>query len=100
MKLKSETKQVIEFLKHRFDCVVIDATLLDATKQLNLNYDMVQRALILLHKKNVIGRDSRGPRSQYEYPTRIGLGDIVEAVEGIEEPVLYGMRDALNKVQI
>jgi hypothetical protein len=100
MKLKSETKQVIDFLKHRHDCAFPDKTVTEVCKMLNLNFDMVQRALIRLHKQNVIGRDSRGKGSSYEYPARIGLGDIVNAVEGINLDHSNFIRDALNKVGI
>jgi ribosomal protein L4 len=81
MKLKSETKQVIAFLKSRFKQ---DKTVLETCKELNLNYDMVCRGLQQLHIKQVINRDSRGPKSAYQYPKDIGLGDVIDAVEGIE----------------
>lgn len=103
MKLKSETKQVITFLKHRFDCSIQENNLLDSCKQLNLNYDMVQKALILLHKANIISRDSRGPRSQYVYPSKIGLGEIIYIVEGIvdlEAHLAAEVIDTLNKETI
>ena len=100
MKLKSETKQVITFLKHRHDCAFPDKTVTEVCKLLDLNFDMVQRALIRLQRANVIGRDSRGPRSNYEYPSRIGLGDIVNAVEGINTEHSSTIREALNKVGI
>ena len=100
MKLKSETKQVIDFLKHRHDCAFSDKTVTETCKLLNLNFDMVQRALIRLQRANVIGRDSRGPRSSYEYPARIGLGDIINAVEGIALTHRETIVDALNKVQV
>jgi hypothetical protein len=103
MKLKSETKQTIEFLKHRFEISVQEKTLLDSCKMLNLNYDMVQRALILLHKASIISRDSRGPRSYYTYPSRIGIGDIIEAIEGLELgglPLDIDLKQALNITKI
>jgi hypothetical protein len=81
MKLKSETKQVITFLKSRFKQ---DKTVLETCKELDLNYDMVCRGLQQLHVKQVISRDSRGPKSAYQYPKEIGLGDVINAIEGIE----------------
>jgi hypothetical protein len=104
MKLKSETKQVITFLKRRHDCMLQGVSLFDATNELNLNYDMVQRALILLHKANIISRDSRGRNSKYIYPVKIGLGDIINAVEGISimgDTYLEGdITEALNSEKI
>lgn len=104
MKLKSETKQVITFLRSRSDCAIAGATLVQACEVLALNYDMVQRALILLHKANIIARDSRGPRSQYQYPAKIGLGDVIQAVEGIDllgDNYLSGdIQDALNSEKL
>ena len=81
MKLKSETKQVIKFLNSRNDLILEGTTLAAACKILDLNYDMVQRALISLHKANIISRDSRGLHSKYQYPAQIGLGDVIHAVE-------------------
>jgi hypothetical protein len=101
MRLKSETKQVIEFLKHKSD--TLNRPVLETCKDLKLNYDMVCRALQLLHTYGVINRDSRGPNSAYSYPKQIGLGDVIFAVEGIE---LSGMGhiqdvvDALNNVKL
>lgn len=81
MRLKSETKQVIAFLQSRFKQ---NKTVLETCKELSLNYDMVCRGLQQLHVKQVISRDSRGPKSAYQYPKEIGLGDVINAIEGIE----------------
>jgi hypothetical protein len=83
MKLKSETSQVLEFLKSRFEIDQQNKKVADRCKELNLNYDMVQRALLLLQKSGLIARDSRGPKSYYLYPTEIGVGDIINAIQGI-----------------
>ena len=101
MKLKSETKQVLEFLTHKDDTV--NKPLLETCKDLNLNYDMICRALQALHNKGIIMRESRGPKSSYTYPTKIGLGDIIDAVEGIVVGNGYieaDLKEHLNSVRI
>lgn len=103
MKLKSETKQTIEFLHKRFDCAMQEKTLLEQCKMLNLNYDMVQRALILMHRKNLISRDSRGKGTSYTYPIKLGLGDVIDAIEGIDlndKFITSDVLDDLNKIRI
>ena len=98
MKLKSETKQVIIFLKSRFKQ---DKTVLDSCKDLGLNYDMVCRGLPQLHVKQVITRDSRGPKSAYQYPTQIGLGDVIDTIQGIDlESQSDTVKQALNSVKL
>jgi DNA-binding IscR family transcriptional regulator len=82
MKLKSETKQVVEFLKQRANNK--EKTVTQACTELGINFDMVQRALILLHREGIISRDTRGPRSAYQYPDEIGLGDIIKTVDGLD----------------
>ena len=82
MKLKSETKQVIVFLQQRVNNK--DKTVTQACNELNINFDMVQRALILLHRDGVISRDTRGPRSAYQYPDEIGMGDVINSVDGLD----------------
>lgn len=84
MKLKSETRQTIEFLRKRFDVSEQEKTVLARCEELNLNFDMVQRGLILLHKAQIIARDSRGPKSKYVYPPIIRMGDIVQVIEGVK----------------
>jgi hypothetical protein len=103
MKLKSETKQTIQFLRDRFQVSQQDKTVIDRCQELKLNYDMVQRGLIKLAKLNVIGRDSRGPRSKYVYPSTLGLGDVIEAIQGIElgnEILDSELKQTLNKVKL
>jgi len=103
MKLKSETRQAIEFLRNRFDVSQQDKTVIDRCQELSLNYDMVQRGLIKLAKSNIIGRDSRGPRSKYVYPSTMGLGDVVEAIQGIElgnNILETELKQTLNKVKL
>lgn len=101
MRLKSETKQVIEFLKHNSNN--LNNTVLNTCKDLELNYDMVCRGLQQLHNKGIIGRDSRGPRSSYTYPKQIGLGDVIYAIEGITldgTGHIQDVIDALNNVKL
>jgi hypothetical protein len=101
MKLKSETKQVIIFLENRVSTLCQNKTVLERCKFLQLNYDMVCRALQQLHVKQVIGRDSRGPLSAYQYPAQIGLGDIIDAVQGIcLETHSDSVKQALNNVKL
>lgn len=101
MKLKSETKQVITFLQVRFDVSNQDKTVLEICKQLNLNYDMLCRGLQQLHVKHVISRDSRGPKSAYQYPTQIGMGDVVEAIQGIDLGTYSNVaKNLLNSVKL
>jgi hypothetical protein len=96
MKLKSETKQTIEFLSNRNASLLDGKTLLQGCELLNLNYDMVQRGLILLHRKQLIDRDSRGKGTSYSYPAKLGLGDIVEAIEGIDLAYLGYVQDVID----
>lgn len=105
MKLKSETKQVIAFIKAvRLKSAGDRMAVSDICKENCLNYDMVQRALILLNKAGVISRDTRGPRSAYEYPPNIGLGSIISAVEGITiadgYTINYSVMVTLNNIRI
>lgn len=99
MKYKSETKQVITFLKHKSNS--LEKTVLETCKDLGLNYDMVCRGLQLLHVKRVINRDSRGPKSAYQYPAEIGLGDVIDAIQGIDlESQSDTVKQALNSVKL
>jgi hypothetical protein len=103
MKLKSETRQTIQFLRDRFQVSQQDKTVIDRCQELKLNYDMVQRGLIKLARLNVISRDSRGPRSKYLYPSSLGLGDIVEAIQGIQlgnDILERELKQMLNKVTL
>ncbi len=84
MKLKSETKQVIKFIQLTRSTLNSNLKVNELCTANGLNYDMVQRALILLHKGGIIGRDRRGPLSRYSYPEKIGVGDIVQVVQGID----------------
>ena len=101
MKFKSETKQIVIYLKNRFNSNAEGKTVLQNCNALGLNYDMVCRALLLLHVKQVIHRDGRGPNSFYIIPTSLGLGDVIEAVEGINlEAFSDTTKQALNSVTI
>ena len=97
MKLKSETKQVIAFLKNKQE----NHTVLQTCRLQGLNYDMVCRGLQRLHAKNVINRETRGPNSTYEYPQTIALGDVIHAIQGIElETHSEVVKQALNSIKI
>lgn len=99
MKYKSETKQVIIFLKYKTDR--LEKTVLNTCKDLGLNYDMVCRGLQQLHAKQIISRDSRGPKSAYQYPAEIGLGDVIDAIQGINlEAQSESVKQALNSVKL
>ena len=101
MKLKSETKQVIIFLKHRFNIPCQDKTVLQNCEYLGLNYDMLCRGLHRLFIKGIIHRDSRGPKSTYLYPTKIGLGDVIDAIQGISlESESDLVKQSLNSVKL
>lgn len=101
MKLKSETKQVMIYLKNRFNVNWQDKTVLENCRAIGLNYDMVCRGLQRLHEKQVISRDSRGPKSSYIYSTQIGLGDVIDAIQGIDlENVSEDVKKALNNVKL
>lgn len=102
MKLKSETKQLITFLKHIRNTDDTESVA-NICYDLKLNIDMVTRSLIMLHKEGIIGRVKNGPNSRYVFTKDIGLGTLVKVVEGVscfDENISIELVEMLNQIKI
>jgi DNA-binding IscR family transcriptional regulator len=82
MKIKSDTKQAITFIKH-IRSTGDTESVSNICYDLGLNDDVVMRALNRMLKSGVISRNKTGPTSRYVFPTNIKLGDLINSVEGI-----------------
>lgn len=84
MRLKSETVMTIKFIEATRSSLNEGDSVFEICKRENLNYDLVARNLIKLHKAGVILREKRGPNTRYEFPLNIKLGVLISNIQPID----------------
>lgn len=102
MRIKSDTKQAITFIKH-VKSTGDTESVSNISFDLGLNDDVVMRSLNRLLKAKIISRNKTGPTSRYIFPNEINLGDLINAIEGIncvDSETSLELIEMLNKIKV
>jgi DNA-binding IscR family transcriptional regulator len=102
MRIKSETKHTITFIKH-VKSTKDTESVSNISFDLGLNSDVVMKSLNLLLKAKIISRNKSGPTSRYIFPNEINLGDLINAIEGInciDNETTLELIEMLNKIKV
>lgn len=101
MRLRADTQQTIDFIKQARN-EYKNVSVSDACYYLKLSETVICRNLSKLRKAGLITRDRKGAGSKYVYPESLGMGDIVNVIEGIQlnENLHSSIIQVLNQTRV